>query len=226
MNRLFRTGPGDPRSGSGPRKGKPRQRSCYVRTSSGSDSGFTADRAIGSARSSVASSENFLLSVVSLGRGGVTRQGAALAASPSEAERATNRSETPRSDCRNLILQERSGGEAQLCLILLRRERSRSIDEGLTATAADNRSRSAGRLASSPTYRPANSLSAKLPADLLASIAVGVSSPRRAVGDHRLRIVPRGHQPLQSLRPSRFPGRRRKWSPVSPGSWSRCGWPL
>ena len=58
MNRLFRTGPGDPRSGSGPRNGKPWQRSCYVRTSSGSDSGFTADRAIGSGRCSVASSAN------------------------------------------------------------------------------------------------------------------------------------------------------------------------
>jgi hypothetical protein len=34
------------------------------------------------------------------------------------AERASSRSEPPRSFCRNLILQERSGGEARLCLIL------------------------------------------------------------------------------------------------------------
>ena len=68
-------------------------------------------------------------------RGAVTRQGAALAATPSA-----------------------------------------SVASGLTATASDNRDRSAGRLASSPTYRPASSLPARRPADLHAALAVTVSS--------------------------------------------------
>ncbi len=54
MNRLTRTGPGDPRNGSGPGGVKPRQRSCYVRPLSESDSGFTAGRVISSQRLSVA----------------------------------------------------------------------------------------------------------------------------------------------------------------------------
>ncbi len=47
----------------------------------------------------------------------------------------------------------------------------------MTASPADNPNRSAGSFASSPTYRPVTSLSAKLPADLHASVAVTASSP-------------------------------------------------
>ncbi len=103
-----------------------------MRTSSESDSGFTADRAIGSERSSVAPVVvEQPARVTPFGRDAVTRR------ARSEAELEAN---------------------------------------ALTATAADNRDRSAGTFASSPTYRPVSSFSAKVPADLHGLVAVTVSS--------------------------------------------------
>ena len=113
-----------------------------MKTSSGSDSGFTEDRAIGMVRSSVPQPAR----ITSPGGGAVTRQraalqGAALAATP-------------------------SGFGAS----------------GLTATAADNQVRSAGRFTSSPTNRLAISLSAGRSADLRAAFFVNATSLATALG--------------------------------------------
>ncbi len=92
-------------------------------------------------------------------RGAVTRQGAALAASPSEAERASSRN-----------------------LILLRRERSRSIDEGLTAPTTHNFISSAGRVAHLQAPGLHTPTGPALLADLSASVAVSARTAAVAPG--------------------------------------------
>jgi len=107
----------------------------------------------------------------------------------SEAERASSRSEPPRSECRNLIPHERSGGEVQLGLIHLRRERSRSIDgevelkaSALTAVPAHNPTRSAGRVAHLASTDLRTPTGAPRSADLPAFVAVSPPSLANAPG--------------------------------------------
>ncbi len=54
--------------------------------------------------------------------------------------------------------------------------RTEFLRRGLTATAADDSNRSAGRLASPPTFRPVSSFSSKCPADLFEWVAADTSS--------------------------------------------------
>jgi hypothetical protein len=137
-----------------------------VRTSSESDSGFTADRAIGSARSSVSSLVDRLGWVAPVGRG----------AGCSDLEWFAQR---PVSKVRPPVRGGGGSEGARFPVMVSATERelsTRTEFMSLTATAIDNFSRSAGSFASWPAYRPTTSPSAMFPADLHASIVVVASS--------------------------------------------------
>ncbi len=209
-----------------------------MRTSSGLGSGFTADRAIGSAWSSVASSEDLSVSVVSLGRGTGCSDLERLAQRPVSKVRpplrgggggegarlpvmlsATERKLSTRTEFKNCARPGSLADDANGALTLrvpdqnsvggplglggnpcrprawaacdcsqlratsgrtavtrrVAAGRGRAVASALTASPAHNFLRSAGSFASSPTYCPATTLSAKLPADLHAG--VGVTAP-------------------------------------------------
>jgi hypothetical protein len=209
MNRLTRTGARGSTEWIGAKGWEATAEECYVKTSSGSDSGFTADRAIGSARSSVASSSDRSF-----------KDCARLASLADGANGALNL-RAPSLDSVSgpfglVLLPAPESGAAHVCFsssapsgrgAVIRRARSEAeltaspseqasrsdssaqrasgkafMANALTATAADNLLRSAGSFVSSPTYRPVPSFSTRLPADLHASIAVDPSSHRATPG--------------------------------------------
>ena len=134
-----------------------------MRTSSGLDSGFTADRAIGSGWCSVASSAKQPLSVDSDGRD----------AGCSDLDRFGQR---PASNVRPPVRGGGGSEGARLPVMVSVTERELSTRTEFVGTAADNLPRSAGRLACSPTYRPASSLPTRRPVALHASIVIDASS--------------------------------------------------
>jgi hypothetical protein len=93
-----------------------------------------------------------------------------------------------------VLLPASESGTARSCSLLLvlpsrdlvtrraaaGRGRGAFATSALTRIAADNQARSAGRFASSPTYRPAASLPARCPADLRAAFFVSATSRESA----------------------------------------------
>lgn len=164
-----------------------------MRTTSELDSGFTADRATGSLRCSVASSEDQSVSVASLGRGSGSSDLERLGQRPvskarpsarggGEPERASDTDWFFRavSEWRS-ICGVSEGARSPGGISATERELSmltQSMEGELTANVAVNRNRLGGRYASSITYRPASGLSANRPADIQA--AADVNPPPHA----------------------------------------------